>query len=154
MTASSMVVVANPNSFWSSRSKNRPGRMNFDAAIVKSIKISRSHSSLSAPNQMRRLFKVNYSISSIEWSLFEVPTHFLARDPEIWTIAFVASTFLPNVDIGPVEKFNGALHRAFTSEMQLRLSLAKLIWASNSFLILRSKLSPHDWESWNQKNSM
>jgi hypothetical protein len=62
MTASSMVVIANSNSFCSSRSKNRPDRMNFDAAIVKSIKISRSHSSKSAPNQMRRLHKVNYSI--------------------------------------------------------------------------------------------
>jgi hypothetical protein len=151
MTASSMVVIANSNSLWSSRSKNWPGRKKIDAAIVKSIKISRSHSSKSAPNQMRRLYKVNYSTSSIEWSLFEVLTHFLARDPEIWTIALVASTFLPNVDIGPLEQFNGVFHRAFTSELQLRLSLAKLIWASNSFLILRSKPSPHDWESWNQE---
>jgi hypothetical protein len=111
MTASSMVVIANPNSFCSSRSKNRPDRMKFDAAIVKSIEISRSHSSKSAPNWMRRLFRVNYSGSSIEWSLFEVPTHFLARDPEIWTIALVASTFKPNVDIGPHQKFNGALNR-------------------------------------------
>ena len=57
MTASSMVVIANSISFCSSRSKNRPDCIKFDAAIVKSIKISRSHSPKSAPNQMRRFFQ-------------------------------------------------------------------------------------------------
>ncbi len=97
---------------------------------------------------------MNFSISYIKWRLFEAPTHFLAWDPENWTIALVASTFKPNDDFGHHEKFNGALHRAHTSELQLRLSPTKLIWASNSLAIGRSKLSPHDWEWWNQKISM
>ena len=67
--------------------------MKFESAIVKSHKISRSHSSKLAPNWMRRLFRVNYSRTSIEWRLFEALTHFLAWDPKIWTIALVASTF-------------------------------------------------------------
>ncbi len=103
---------------------------------------------------MQRLFRVNYSISSIEWSLFDVLTRFLARDPEIWTIVLVASTFKSFVDFGPHQKFNGALHRGNAHYLQLRLSWTKLIWASNSLPILRSKLSPHDWEWWNQKISM
>ncbi len=118
---------------------------------MKSIEISRLHSSKSAPNWMRRLFRVNFSSSFIEWSLFEVPTHFLSQVPEIWTIDLVASTFKPNVDIRPHEKFNGALNRAYTHEMHLRLVPTKLIWASNSLPIGRSKLSSHDWNSSNQK---
>ncbi len=145
MTASSMVVIANPNSFCSSRSKNWCDRKNFDAAIVKSIKISRPNRHHSKCDALTEC-----SSSSIEWSLFEVLSHFLAQDLEIWTIALVASTFSPNVDIGPHEKFIAAIYRTHTSELQLRLSPAKLIWAFNSLASRRSQLSPHDWESWNQ----